>query len=518
MTKPPSAALGDAYPALRNFLKLTALTLQVPQAALTVQVGSRPYTTGALSYGPITQVVLRQMLEQPPPDLVPISDALSLGTLYRTTPEAQTPAPQVALVGRIHPPHTSSYFTLYIPGMVAEALSTTQVKTLAYLSQQLMLCLRLVPLPSVLVPPPLPTNLEDLDSPSQPNQDFLSRVVSINPPRPAGDSQIHPRLPSLVDLAAQLQACLSYDHLGQLMADYLPSVFPHQAGQVVLISGFPTQVNVLTRWGHDQPLQSLGQPCELFSRPMTAPRLGPCPQCHPSPLEPLTSPLAQPTLACTVLGDIKEAICLLQVTAAPGPSPLQTKLIQKLSDYIPPVMERLLVLEELESQATHDGLTGLLNRRPMETVLHNLCQTGSHQQPVSLILIDIDHFKVVNDTLGHLVGDQALRDISILLKGHVRSQDLVCRYGGEEFCMVLFDTPLDVALVRAEKIRRAVKYLTLVYNDQPIEPLTISLGIACFPRHGENPTQLLRQAHQALCWAKAHGQDRTASVEDLPPP
>ena len=82
MPKPPPAALGDAYPALRNFLKLTALTLEVHQVALTVQVGSRPYSTGALSYGPVTQAALRQMLQQPQPALAAITETLSLGTLY----------------------------------------------------------------------------------------------------------------------------------------------------------------------------------------------------------------------------------------------------------------------------------------------------------------------------------------------------------------------------------------------------------------------------------------------------
>lgn len=519
MTKPPSAALGDAYPALRNFLKLTALTLQVPQAALTVQVGSRPYSTGALSYGPITQVMLRQMLEQPQPALAPITDALSLGTLYPLTAKAQTPALQVALVGRIHPPRTSSYFTLYIPGMVAESLSSTQVKTLAYLSQQLMLCLHPFPLPSALVPPPLPTSLENLDTvdtpPSQPSQDFLSRVVSINPPRPAGDSPLR-RLPHLIDLATQLQSCLSFDHLGHIMAEYLPRFFPAQAGQVVLISGLPPKTEVLVHWGHDQQLQILSEQCPLASHPTPSPPLGLCIRCHSSASETFATPSPQPVIACTVVGKAKEAFCLLQVTSAAEPSPLQIKLIQKLSEHISPVMERLLVLEELKSKATHDALTGLMNRRPMEAVLQNLCQTGSHQQPVSLILIDIDHFKAINDTFGHLAGDRALKDISILLKGHVRSQDIVCRYGGEEFCMVLFDTPLDVAIVRAEKIRRAVKYLTLVYDHQAIEPLTISLGIACFPRHGETPIQLMQRADQALYWAKTHGRDRTVSAEDLP--
>lgn len=80
--------------------------------------------------------------------------------------------------------------------------------------------------------------------------------------------------------------------------------------------------------------------------------------------------------------------------------------------------------------------------------------------------------------------------------------------------MVLFDAPLDMALGRAEKVRRAVKYLTLTHEGKPIEPLTISLGVACFPTHGQDPEQLLQRADQALYWAKSHGRDRTATDDE----
>ncbi len=530
MTKPHPASLGDVYPALRNFLKLTALALEVPQLALTVQAGSRPYSTGALSYGPITQVVLRQMLEQPQPDLTPITEVLSLGTLYRNNIETSTEkppveslvlGPSVALVGRLHPPQTSYYLTFYIPGVGAESLSQSQVKTLSYLSQQLTLSLRTVALPPTLVPPPLSPSLDALENTNQPAQDFLSRVVSINPPRPVGASELKTHLPSMVDLVAQLQACLSYKQLGDVLEEYLPLYFPQQSGQVVLLSGYPAQLLTLTIWGQGSRLQTFTQRCLLVDQRPPAPRPGSCTRCHLSPAHPLAADAHDDlspgsTITCTVLGHFNQTTCLLQmVQPAEGLSPMQTVLLQKLSEHIIYVMQRLLALEDLQTQATHDALTGLLNRRPMESVLRNLCQTGNQQQPVSLILIDIDHFQTINDTFGHQVGDQVLKDLSFVLRGHVRSQDVVCRYGGEKFCMVLFDTPLDVAMMRAEKIRRAVKYLTLTHNDQPIEPLTISLGVSCFPIHGQDPEQLLDQADQALHWAKTHGRDGTASADQM---
>ncbi len=152
-----------------------------------------------------------------------------------------------------------------------------------------------------------------------------------------------------------------------------------------------------------------------MTHPAPAPRLGLCTRCHASPTADLHA-----GVVCTILGHSIQATCLLQVTKLDSrPSPPQTALLQKLSEHMIYVMQRLLVLEDLQSQATHDPLTGLLNRRPMETVLENLCHSGNRQQAVIIILIDIDHFKVINDTFGHLVGDQVLKNLSIVLRGHV---------------------------------------------------------------------------------------------------
>ena len=176
-------------------------------------------------------------------------------------------------------------------------------------------------------------------------------------------------------------------------------------------------------------------------------------------------------------------------------------------------MQRLQLVEDLQTKASQDSLTGLENRRYMQTMLDSLCHNSSPGFQISVIMIDIDHFKGINDTYGHPAGDAVLKDVSILLKGHVRTKDLVCRYGGEEFCMILLDTPTEVALKRAEKIRRAVKYLNVFFEGQPLRPLTVSIGVAQFPVHGETPDKLIARADKALYWAKEHGRDQSVSFE-----
>lgn len=515
MAKFHPTSLGDVYPALCNFLKLTALALGVPQLALTVQVGIDAQHTGVLSYGHITQVVLRQMLEQPMPALLPLSETFAVGTLYRRGGHASNGlAPrdpgQAVLVGRLHPAQSSYYLTLYVPGLMAETLTTVQMKTLSYLTQQLVLCLRAIPLPPDLVPPPLEPDLEDTEDVAS---DFLSRVVSLNSAHSITEGRVQQRYPRLVDLVTDLQSCLSYKQLGHLLEIHLPPFFPHQSGRLVLLSGNPPSFTVLTSWGDESEFLGLDQSCCFLADQPVEPGPGTCKTCHQCD----RAKADQPHSSCILLGTLNQTTSILQLTRPSGGefNLGQTALLQKLSEQILFVMQRLFLLEDLQDKALKDPLTGLLNRRQMENVLANICSTANVQQQVSVILIDIDYFKQVNDTFGHLVGDRVLKDLSILLRGHVRSQDIVCRYGGEEFCMVLLDTPLDVALKRAENIRRAVKYLTLDYNGKTLDPLTVSLGVASFPDHGQDPETLINYADKALYWAKNHGRDRTTSADQV---
>jgi diguanylate cyclase (GGDEF)-like protein len=164
--------------------------------------------------------------------------------------------------------------------------------------------------------------------------------------------------------------------------------------------------------------------------------------------------------------------------------------------------------DQLREQAIRDPLTGLFNRRYLtETLTRELDQARRAGAPVSIIIMDIDWFKNVNDTFGHDGGDKMLNALATLLQAHCRSGDIACRYGGEEFVVVLIGTALEIASQRAEELRMAFHALVIPHESGNIRA-TLSLGAAAFPLHGETGESVLIKADQALYQAKQTGRNR----------
>lgn len=158
--------------------------------------------------------------------------------------------------------------------------------------------------------------------------------------------------------------------------------------------------------------------------------------------------------------------------------------------------------------AMTDGMTGLFNFRAFEESLEQeMALARKAYYPVSLILFDLDDFKLVNDLLGHPTGDQALRRTARILQGSARGDDVVARYGGEEFVVLLRNTSRDEAMRAAERIRRQIE---MSFQMTPVGPLkvTVSGGVATFPQDATNPKSLLEAADQALLEAKRTGKNR----------
>jgi diguanylate cyclase (GGDEF)-like protein/PAS domain S-box-containing protein len=162
----------------------------------------------------------------------------------------------------------------------------------------------------------------------------------------------------------------------------------------------------------------------------------------------------------------------------------------------------------LQEQAVRDGLTGLYNRRYLDEMLdREVSRARREGNPLSLVMLDIDYFKKVNDTYGHQAGDEVLKVLAATLMADIRTEDMACRYGGEEFLILLPNMPLIAALERAEGWRKAVERLSIVHGNFPI-CFTISLGVAAYPEHGKTPDDLTRCADQALYRAKHDGRNR----------
>jgi diguanylate cyclase (GGDEF)-like protein/PAS domain S-box-containing protein len=174
-----------------------------------------------------------------------------------------------------------------------------------------------------------------------------------------------------------------------------------------------------------------------------------------------------------------------------------------------------LLQSKLREQAIRDPLTNLFNRRYLEETLEReLARATREDYPVCVIMIDLDHFKRVNDTYGHEAGDKVLKTLAIMLSEQCRRGDFACRYGGEEFVVVMPNINMDVAYERAENIRQSLNSLHVPYGQYNLS-ITISIGIACYPINGDTRESILRAADQAMYGAKEAGRDHILSYDEF---
>jgi diguanylate cyclase (GGDEF)-like protein/PAS domain S-box-containing protein len=168
----------------------------------------------------------------------------------------------------------------------------------------------------------------------------------------------------------------------------------------------------------------------------------------------------------------------------------------------------LQLRETLREQSIRDPLTGLFNRRFLEESLERELQLAARKkQSVAVLFLDLDHFKKFNDTFGHDAGDIVLQSLANLFRNFFRASDICCRYGGEEFAIVLPESSSEDAAIRADGLRAAVKNLRLQYKKQTLGTLSLSIGIAVFPEHCSTSAELLKIADECLYESKARGRD-----------
>jgi diguanylate cyclase (GGDEF)-like protein len=187
-----------------------------------------------------------------------------------------------------------------------------------------------------------------------------------------------------------------------------------------------------------------------------------------------------------------------------------TRLALGVSDQLGMALANFRLRDSLREQAIRDPLTNLFNRRYMEeTFIRELSRAARDHVEIGVMQIDIDHFKEFNDTYGHDVGDVLLRAFANLLFAHFRDSDVPCRYGGEEFTLILINSTLDETEARARELQQSVLglWLDVGHGITPAPP-TLSIGVASYPTHGDTADTLIRAADQALYAAKSQGRDK----------
>jgi diguanylate cyclase (GGDEF)-like protein len=218
-------------------------------------------------------------------------------------------------------------------------------------------------------------------------------------------------------------------------------------------------------------------------------------------------------------GEVLAVMCF-RLRAAPDPGQASSAkgwLAAAASEPVAMALANLRLRETLQNESIRDPLTGLFNRRFMEEAfVKELSRARREKRPVGVMLLDVDHFKRFNDTFGHAAGDLLLKAVGKLLGGSFRQEDIACRFGGEEFVVVLPGASLEDTARRAEQLRQGTAALQLAHQGTALGAVTASIGVAAFPLHGASGEALLAVADAALYRAKGEGRNRVV-VTPLPP-
>jgi diguanylate cyclase (GGDEF)-like protein len=318
----------------------------------------------------------------------------------------------------------------------------------------------------------------------------------------------------------ELQLCVDVAQVYQSAANTFSRLLNGSSGCLCIINNSRQMVEVVSKWGEPRledfsPLEAC---CGLRSGQARwrLPELSEI-HCTHFPAEPPQRYLCRPmsahgnTLGILYVECDNEAIVTTVNEHLDG--------MRQLLQITGMAVATLNLRTKLENQSIHDPLTGLFNRHFMQISLEReLARAARRNQMLAIFMLDVDHFKRFNDTYGHAAGDVALKAIAEIFTSRIRNEDIACRYGGEEFTIMLPDMTASLALERAETIRRAIASLHVPVGRDLIGGFSISIGIAVYPQNGENADLLLRRADLALYRAKHEGRNQVvlyqATIEE----
>jgi len=330
----------------------------------------------------------------------------------------------------------------------------------------------------------------------------------------------------LSEMAQMLEAARTLDEAYAVVVQSMQTLFPQESGALSLLSASRNVVETAAVWGESAPTERVFAPddCWALRRGQMHLVLDAhsgilCRHVHHH--SQAYGYLCMPMMVQTeILG-----ILHLQVASRLPNQPADVyereveakqRLAVAVAGQIGLALGNLKLREALRVQAIRDPLTGLFNRRYMEESLEReLRRAIRNQHPLGVIMLDLDHFKQLNDRSGHEAGDAILRELGDCIQTVTREYDLVCRYGGEEFAIILPDASLNLVAQRAEKLRDKFKHLSVQYQNYRLPAGTLSLGVASFPEHGSTAEAVLRAADTALYQAKHEGRDRVVVAEAI---
>jgi diguanylate cyclase (GGDEF)-like protein/PAS domain S-box-containing protein len=323
------------------------------------------------------------------------------------------------------------------------------------------------------------------------------------------------------EMGDMLQACPTAEEAYAVMAYWAEQLFDDRPGALCVIASSRNVVEPVAMWG--QPV--MGEPV-FVPEDCWALRTG---RLHRLNAE-------RSRLVCRHMGDVPEgtALCVPMMAhgealgilhlqsgserassaRGDGPGDSVEQIAVTVAEHVALALANLRLRESLRTQSIRDPLTGLFNRRYMEESLEREFRRAERRGvPVGVIMLDIDKFTHFNNTFGHQAGDTLLHALGELLRTHVRAEDIACRYGGEEFVLIMPEASLDVTADRAEQLRQEARELRVQQHGQSLGAVTVSFGVAAFPEHGPTAEAVIRAADLALYRAKNAGRDRVARAD-----
>lgn len=326
------------------------------------------------------------------------------------------------------------------------------------------------------------------------------------------------RMNMLRRMGEALQTCRSVEDAPPVIGKFAPQLFPRTNGSLYIFDESCGKMKAVVKWGNysDEEILFVPENCEALKEGKSIEEKE---QSSESRAKTLDSCICSRN---NWFGS-RKALCLPMKAAGQAQGILHLgfhdtdeayekgmkELGLVVADHLALSLANLKLQETLRAQAFHDPLTGLFNRRYMEESLEReFHRAGRRNHPLSMVMADIDHFKLFNDTYGHDAGDVLLKHMGEILQKNVRKEDIVCRFGGEEFVLIMPDMALDVAIHRAEHLREVLKAFHFNYQGLSLGAVTISLGVAAFPGHGSDAQTVLRKADDALYKAKNNGRNR----------
>ncbi len=330
--------------------------------------------------------------------------------------------------------------------------------------------------------------------------------------------QSNRRLSLLGEMTGLLQTVVRIEEAGAIIGGYMAQIRVGDSGAFYLFKESRNYLDLLARWGELKLANSVA-PDECWALRRGQPYRPPSAQMRCKHVQGVEGPSVYLCLPMMTDRGPLGLLHLVLTDESEATREDEARFAQRISEQLGLALANFKLREALRLEAMQDALTGLYNRRFLEISLkREFARAAREKNSVAVIMVDVDHFKHFNDAHGHEAGDAALRQLGKVLIEHCRAADLACRFGGEEFAAIIPSATRVGMTVWAERLLGRVRDMRVTLNGLILPQLTVSIGIAFFPEHGEKTEDVFQAADQALYAAKDAGRDRFLFSAERPLP